>query len=174
MRWLALAMGLAVFASSSAAAQHGFPATREAITAVLCSGHRSCRVEWVLYAGRHRGVPYAVARVRRGGGCVEERAYYDELIAMHNDEVERQRTLVIGREPCLEWQLSSWRRSGDELLFEYGMMGAPILMPPGSTGRSVLRIRPWPLAIVSATDGTSPIATPPTPAHGPLVVLTME
>jgi hypothetical protein len=173
MRWLALVV-LLTLGAPTALAEDTFPATETAIAAALCAGHGPCRLESVLYAGRRHGMSLAVARVRRGGVCAAERAYRDELITVRGHVVQQLGTLVIGPEPCLEWQLSHWSRSGSELTFEYGFVGAPMLLPPGVTGRTVLHVRPWPLAIVSATDGVAPIPTPPTPARGPLVVISME
>jgi len=160
--WLGLAF---VLIASTAQAQHAFPASRDELRAVLCANHRPCRVESVLSAGTHRCVPFAVVRVRRGGVCALELGYRDELVSFENGAVRALRTLVIGSEPCLEWQLSSWRYRGGELLFEYGMMGAPIAVPSGSTGRTVLHVRPWPLAIVSATDGASARSRRPRRPH---------
>lgn len=169
------ALVLSVLVSSGAAAQRArFPATDEQVAAALCAGRHACRVDFVLSAGRHAATPLAVVRVRVGRGCVDERGYRDELVAFRGGTVHRLRTLVIGREPCLEWQLSSWRFEGGELLFEHGMMGAPIALPPDTSGRTVLHIRPWPVRIVSATDGDRVLPTPPTPARGPLEILSME
>ena len=164
----------------SRAAGPTFAATPSAIRAALCGGRR-CPIDFVLPAGpRPRGAPLAVVRVRLArGACVGEDGedvgpYRDWLVSVHRGTVRRERLLVRGDIPCLEWELSSWTFEQGELVFEYGMMGAPA--GAGSQpARTVTRFRPWPLAITAQRRGDRAVLPlPAIPARGPLFVLSME
>lgn len=168
------AASVALALALPALAQSRFPGSDADVRAAVCPARGSCRIDFVLAAGGHGATSLAVVRVRSGRlVCADEPAYRDELIAHDARGVRRVRTLVRGEAPCLEWERSSWRYEGGELLFEYGVMGAPTGYDT-DTRRTTLHVRPWPLAITAAFLGSDPMAAPPTPARGPLVVLTME
>lgn len=157
-----------------------FAATPSAIRAALCGGRR-CPIDFVLPAGAGPGgAPLAVVRVHLAhGACAGEEdqpvgPYRDWLVSARGGAVRRERLLVKGNEPCIEWELSSWTFEDGELVFEYGMMGAPI-GTGAQPGRSVTRFRPWPLAITSHRVGDRAVVPPPTlPPRGAVFVLSME
>lgn len=158
----------------ASAAQPGWRAPNAAIREAVCPPRGRCRIESVLAAGRGRGgEPLALVRARWGRLCVDELSYHDWLVALRRGRVVRVRELAYGRTPCLEWEQSEWTFEDGELVFHFSGMGAP---PATGTDmrRRHMHVRPWPILITSEIAGDERMLTPPTPARGPLIIMSME
>lgn len=172
---LAALVALVALAADARAQEPTFPASDRALRAALCPTRGGCRFDFVLDAGMHGDRALAVVRVRSGPlVCCEEHGYRDYLVSSRAGVVRRERLLVRGTCPCLEWERSSWAYRRGELIFRYGGMGAP----PGADADlrpTTLHLTPSPLAITASYRGDSrdPVAAT-LPARGPLVVLSME
>jgi hypothetical protein len=171
--WAVLVLTLAL-GTGAAAQDRAFPATDDALHALLCPARGRCTVVFVTDAGHHGETDLAVVRVASGPRvCVDEPAYRDFLVSSRAGALRRERLLVRGECPCLEWQRSRWAYRAGELRFTYGMMGAPTGYGT-DTRETTLHVRPWPLGIVGADLEGEAMAPPAMPARGPILVLTME
>ncbi len=141
---------------------------------MLCPADGFCEVESVLDAGVGRnGAALSVVRIRLGDHVCTDggRAYQDWLVA--GAELEPLRELAYGDAPCLEWEPSEWTFEDGELVFHYGMMGAPA-GPGTDTRRQHVRFEPWPLEVLGARRGDEEAEPPPIPERGPVFVLSMD
>lgn len=161
MRKLALALVLALFAvPAHAQSTANFSVDEGALRQVVCPPSGSCRLELVRFAGRFGETDLALVRVRSGpAACCDEPQYRDYLVSARAGVVRRERLLVRGACPCLEWERSSWSYEHGHLTFTYGGMGAP---PSADSDMrpTHLRVRVWPLAVTEAFIGDDPIAGP--------------
>lgn len=166
---------LVVGARHADAQRAAFAAGDAELRAALCPARGACRLDPIVPAGRHGATSLAVVRVWSGPFlCYDGPGYRDYLVSSRAGVVRRERLLVVGRSPCLEWSLSRWSYRDGELRFTYGGMGPP---PSADTDMRpiTLHIRPWPLAIVASYRGDERHAeTEPMLERGPIVVLTME